>query len=125
MNVVKCVFFKKKSWDWYVLKCVGVILLGIYIHVFAFCFARFPSVVKESLLKLGVPSAVLEFIFGWVDNHGDFPKIPEAKGSISAIRNEAFFIPLYELYLTYGGIFRLNLGPKVGLLLLYLYFIWN
>ncbi|KAF5454801.1 hypothetical protein F2P56_024439 [Juglans regia] len=72
----------------------------------------FPSVLKESLLKLGVPNAVLEFLFGWVNNHGDCPRIPEAKGSISAIRNEAFFIPLYELYLRYGGIFRLNFGPK-------------
>ncbi|XP_059628687.1 protein LUTEIN DEFICIENT 5, chloroplastic isoform X2 [Cornus florida] len=40
------------------------------------------------------------------------PKISVAKGAISAIRSEAFFIPLYELYLTYGGIFRLNFGPK-------------
>lgn len=77
----------------------------------------FPSVVKKSLSKLGVPSAILEFLFGWVDTHEECAKIPEAKGSISAIRSEAFFIPLYELYLRYGGIFRLNFGPKVCLFL--------
>ncbi|KAK7852878.1 protein lutein deficient 5 [Quercus suber] len=72
----------------------------------------FPSGAKKSLSKLGVPSEILEFLFSWVDGHEDCPKIPEAKGAISAIRSEAFFIPLYELFLTYGGIFRLNFGPK-------------
>ncbi|KAL3520574.1 hypothetical protein ACH5RR_018723 [Cinchona calisaya] len=72
----------------------------------------FPSVLKNSLLKLGVPKGVLEFLFEKIGANEDYPKIPEAKGAISAIRNEAFFIPLYELYLTYGGIFRLNFGPK-------------
>ncbi|CAJ2633385.1 unnamed protein product [Trifolium pratense] len=65
-----------------------------------------PSILKKSLSNLGVPNEILEFLFGL------YPKIPEAKGSISAIRSEAFFIPLYELYITYGGIFRLNFGPK-------------
>ncbi|XP_003624118.3 protein LUTEIN DEFICIENT 5, chloroplastic [Medicago truncatula] len=65
-----------------------------------------PSILKKSLSNLGVSNEILEFLFGL------YPKIPEAKGSISAIRSEAFFIPLYELYITYGGIFRLNFGPK-------------
>ncbi|XP_027184401.1 protein LUTEIN DEFICIENT 5, chloroplastic [Coffea eugenioides] len=72
----------------------------------------FPSVLKNSLLKLGVPKDILEFLFGKIGAADDYPKIPEAKGSVSAIRSEAFFIPLYELYLTYGGIFRLTFGPK-------------
>ncbi|KAJ7978233.1 putative Cytochrome P450 [Quillaja saponaria] len=72
----------------------------------------FPSVLKKSLLKLGIPNEALEFLFSWVDGYGQYPRIPEAKGAISAIRSEAFFIPLYELYLTYGGIFRLTFGPK-------------
>ncbi|KAK4605688.1 hypothetical protein RGQ29_000124 [Quercus rubra] len=72
----------------------------------------FPSGAKKSLSKLGVPSEILEFLFSWVDAHEDCPKIPEAKGAIGAIRSEAFFIPLYMLFLTYGGIFRLNFGPK-------------
>ncbi|XP_021283103.1 protein LUTEIN DEFICIENT 5, chloroplastic [Herrania umbratica] len=72
----------------------------------------FPSLLGNGLLKLGVPIEVLEFLFKWVDDGGDYPKIPEAKGTIKAIRSEAFFLPLYELYLTYGGIFRLTIGPK-------------
>ncbi|CAL1361773.1 unnamed protein product [Linum trigynum] len=72
----------------------------------------FPSIVKNGLSKLGVPDGVLEVMFKWADAKQDYPKIPEAKGAISAIRSEAFFIPLYELFLTYGGIFRLTFGPK-------------
>ncbi|KAK6156432.1 hypothetical protein DH2020_010680 [Rehmannia glutinosa] len=41
-----------------------------------------------------------------------YVKIPEARGDIRAISSEPFFIPLYELYLTYGGVFRLTFGPK-------------
>ncbi|KAK3229202.1 hypothetical protein Dsin_001083 [Dipteronia sinensis] len=72
----------------------------------------FPSVLRNGLSKLGFPREILELVFNWVDGNEDYLKIPEAKGSISAIRSEAFFIPLYELYLTYGGIFRLTFGPK-------------
>ncbi|CAN1765621.1 Protein LUTEIN DEFICIENT 5, chloroplastic [Linum perenne] len=72
----------------------------------------FPFMVKNGLAKLGVPEGVLDVMFKWADAKMDYPKIPEAKGAISAIRSEAFFIPLYELFLTYGGIFRLTFGPK-------------
>ncbi|XP_050221885.1 protein LUTEIN DEFICIENT 5, chloroplastic [Mercurialis annua] len=73
----------------------------------------FPSILRNGLSKLGVPDENLEFLFKWIGGGSDdYPKIPEAKGAISAIRSEAFFIPLYELYLTYGGIFRLTFGPK-------------
>ncbi|GAB4835434.1 hypothetical protein Ancab_000341 [Ancistrocladus abbreviatus] len=72
----------------------------------------FPSVIRNNLSRLGVPQDVLDFSFKWFSDHSKYPKIPEGKGKISAIRSEAFFIPLYELYLTYGGIFRLSLGPK-------------
>ncbi|KAJ0233127.1 Protein LUTEIN DEFICIENT 5 [Hirschfeldia incana] len=74
--------------------------------------SSFPSTVKNGLSKLGVPSNVLDFMFDWTGANEDYPKVPEAKGSIQAVRNEAFFIPLYELFLTYGGIFRLTFGPK-------------
>lgn len=77
----------------------------------------FPSTVKNGLSKLGVPSNVLDLMFDWTGATEDYPKVPEAKGSIQAVRNEAFFIPLYELFLTYGGIFRLTFGPKVCVLL--------
>lgn len=89
---------------------------------FVFCFfflahcESFPSTVKNGLSKLGVPSNVLDFMFDWTGANEDYPKVPEAKGSIQAVRNEAFFIPLYELFLTYGGIFRLTFGPKVCVL---------
>ncbi|KAL6146909.1 hypothetical protein ACLB2K_057585 [Fragaria x ananassa] len=72
----------------------------------------YPSELKNGLLKLGVPREVLDFLFNWGDMQQPRLKIPEAKGSVSAVQNEAFFIPLYELYLTYGGIFRLTFGPK-------------
>nr|QWK52384.1 cytochrome P450 97A3 [Isatis tinctoria] len=74
--------------------------------------SSFPSTVKNGLSKLGVPNNVLDFMFDWTGSDEDYPKVPEAKGSIQAVRNEAFFIPLYELFLTYGGIFRLTFGPK-------------
>ncbi|KAK9671805.1 hypothetical protein RND81_12G055800 [Saponaria officinalis] len=59
-----------------------------------------------------MPQNVLDFLFKPFEEYEKFSRIPEAKGDIGAIRNEAFFLPLYELYLTYGGIFRLNFGPK-------------
>ncbi|XP_073159484.1 protein LUTEIN DEFICIENT 5, chloroplastic [Henckelia pumila] len=74
--------------------------------------ASFQSQMKNNLLKFGVPEELLGFIFNLTGGSVDYPRIPEAKGSISAIRSEAFFVPLYELYLTYGGIFRLTFGPK-------------
>ncbi|KAK4771560.1 hypothetical protein SAY87_032092 [Trapa incisa] len=72
----------------------------------------FPASLKNGLSKLGIPNEILNVLFSWVDGNQDYPKIPEAKGALNAIRNEPFFIPLYELYLTYGGIFRLTFGPK-------------
>ncbi|KAI4374036.1 hypothetical protein MLD38_012082 [Melastoma candidum] len=72
----------------------------------------FLSQLRSGLSKLGFPAEVLDILFNWVDDGGDHLKIPEARGSLSALRNEAFFVPLHELYLTYGGIFRLTFGPK-------------
>lgn len=77
---------------------------------------------KTGLSKLGVPNDVLDFMFDWTGSDEDYLKVPEAKGSIQAVRNEAFFIPLYELFLTYGGIFRLTFGPKVCLLIIFYFF---
>lgn len=72
----------------------------------------FQSILRNGLSKLGIPEEVLEFLFKLTGTLEDYPEIPTAKGTISAIRSEAFFLPLYELYLTYGGIFRLTFGPK-------------
>lgn len=82
-------------------------------YVFLFWESSFPSVLRSGLSKMGVPSDILDLLFGFINAQEQYPKIPEAKGSLDAVRSEAFFIPLYELYLTYGGIFRLSFGPKV------------
>ncbi|KAH9326200.1 hypothetical protein KI387_006378, partial [Taxus chinensis] len=39
-------------------------------------------------------------------------KMPEATGDIRAVVGEPFFVPLYKLFLSYGGVFRLKFGPK-------------
>ncbi|XP_010245680.1 PREDICTED: protein LUTEIN DEFICIENT 5, chloroplastic-like isoform X2 [Nelumbo nucifera] len=72
----------------------------------------FLSVLRNGLSKLGVPTELLDFLSKWNNVSEGQPKIPEAKGAMKAIGGQAFFIPLYELYLTYGGIFRLTFGPK-------------
>lgn len=72
----------------------------------------FGSMLVNGLTKLGMPSEIVESFSRLINLGDNYPKIPEAKGAISAIRSEAFFIPLYELFLTYGGIFRLTFGPK-------------
>ncbi|CAI7747340.1 unnamed protein product [Closterium sp. NIES-53] len=38
--------------------------------------------------------------------------MPEARGDIRAIIGQPFFVPLFSLYLVYGGVFRLSFGPK-------------
>lgn len=68
------------------------------------------------LSKLGPPgelaAALLTRLAGAGAARGG-PEIPQALGSINAVVGQAFFVPLYDLFLTYGGIFRLNFGPKV------------
>lgn len=54
---------------------------------------------------------------GGGDDDGECLEIPQAKGSLKAVGEQAFFIPLYDLHLIYGGIFRLTFGPKVDLML--------
>lgn len=68
---------------------------------------------RRGLSRIGVPRGVLELL---PESREAFPKIPNAKGSVNAIRGEAFFLPLYQLFITYGGIFRLTFGPKVFVL---------
>ena len=41
--------------------------------------------------------------------------MPESRGDVGAIVGEPFFLPLYKLFKTYGGVFRLTFGPKVRL----------
>ncbi|CAH9116206.1 unnamed protein product [Cuscuta europaea] len=71
-----------------------------------------PLMLTSGLARLGVPNTFLDFLLKRFGVHEGYPQIPEANGSIRAITSEPFFIPLYELYITYGGIFRLTFGPK-------------
>ncbi|XP_042513225.1 protein LUTEIN DEFICIENT 5, chloroplastic [Macadamia integrifolia] len=70
------------------------------------------SLLRNGLSKLGVPREFLDFLSQLGDTGREHPKIPQSRGDIKAARDQAFFLPLYELYLTYGGIFRLMFGPK-------------
>ncbi|EHA8591274.1 protein LUTEIN DEFICIENT 5, chloroplastic [Cocos nucifera] len=75
------------------------------------------SVVKSGLSKLGPPGKLLEELLSRLTGDDGLPggerlEMPRAKGSIGAVGGQAFFLPLYELFLTYGGIFRLTFGPK-------------
>ncbi|KAF0935417.1 hypothetical protein E2562_032673 [Oryza meyeriana var. granulata] len=68
-----------------------------------------------SLAKLGPPGELASALLtklagGGAASRG--PEIPQAVGSLRAVSGQAFFIPLYDLFLIYGGIFRLNFGPK-------------
>ena len=38
--------------------------------------------------------------------------MPEARGDVREIVDEPVFLPLYKLFLAYGGVFRLSFGPK-------------
>eukprot|EP00850_Spirogloea_muscicola_P007764 SM000040S14776 [mRNA] locus=s40:252418:258515:- [translate_table: standard] len=39
-------------------------------------------------------------------------RMPEARGDIRQVIGQPFFVPLYNLFLVYGGVFRLSFGPK-------------
>ncbi|MCL7052304.1 hypothetical protein MKW94_027826 [Papaver nudicaule] len=68
---------------------------------------------RNALEKFGVPELLLNFVSTKVGENGETLKIiPQARGALSALSGQPFFIPLYNLFLTYGGIFRLNFGPK-------------
>ncbi|KAK9692167.1 hypothetical protein RND81_09G245300 [Saponaria officinalis] len=69
----------------------------------------FPVTLKNNISKLGVPQYILDFVLKPFEENEKFSRIPEAK---RRSRNEAFFLPLYELYLTNGGIFRTKYGLK-------------
>lgn len=75
-------------------------------------FFRWIAPLAAGLAKLGPPGELAAALLTKVAGGGG-PEIPQAVGSMSAVTGQAFFIPLYDLFLTYGGIFRLNFGPKV------------
>ncbi|XP_042449339.1 protein LUTEIN DEFICIENT 5, chloroplastic-like isoform X1 [Zingiber officinale] len=70
---------------------------------------------RNGLSKLGPPGEFLEGLLSrWATEGGETRRleIPQVKQSINAITGQSFFIPLYHLFLTYGGIYRLTFGPK-------------
>jgi beta-ring hydroxylase len=38
--------------------------------------------------------------------------MPEARGDIREIVGQPVFVPLFNLFVAYGGVFRLSFGPK-------------
>lgn len=72
--------------------------------------------------KLGVPSGVLDSVFGCNEDEEDYNKIPEAKGSLKFIRTGCFVNFLRKLYFKHGPIFRLVVGPKVRVVIFILNF---
>ncbi|KAF7092089.1 hypothetical protein CFC21_094610 [Triticum aestivum] len=69
--------------------------------------------VAARLAKLGPPGELAAGLLTKVaggERRG--PELPQAVGSLASVAGEAFFLPLYDLFLTYGGVFRLNFGPK-------------
>lgn len=76
-------------------------------------FTRWIAPLVGRLSKLGPPGELAAALLTRVAGAGG-PEIPQAVGSINAVVGQAFFVPLYDLFLTYGGIFRLNFGPKVN-----------
>ncbi|KAI5059524.1 hypothetical protein GOP47_0025843 [Adiantum capillus-veneris] len=76
--------------------------------------------VREFFMKWGKLGRSLAYILASSERSyllRQAKKVPEAKGDVRAITGQPFFIPLYDLYLTYGGIFRLNFGPKSFLII--------
>lgn len=66
------------------------------------------------LAKLGPPGALAAGLLkvAGVGAARGGPELPQVAGSLAA--GDAIFLPLYDHFLTHGGVFRLNLGPKVS-----------
>ncbi|XP_044953110.1 protein LUTEIN DEFICIENT 5, chloroplastic-like [Hordeum vulgare subsp. vulgare] len=66
------------------------------------------------LAKLGPPgelaAGLLTKVLGGSAAARRGPALPQVAGSLAA--GDAIFLPLYDHFLTHGGLFRLNLGPK-------------
>lgn len=76
--------------------------------------------IREVLMRWGKSGRRLAYILANMERNyllQQAKRVPEAKGDVGAITGQPFFIPLYNLYLTYGGIFRLSFGPKSFLII--------
>lgn len=70
---------------------------------------------REFLLNFGqVGRSLADVVIAWEQKQEleKAARMPEAKGSMDYMIGQPFFIPLYKLHMTHGGIFRLNFGPK-------------
>lgn len=76
--------------------------------------------IREVLMRWGKTGRSLAYFLANMERNyllHQAKRVPEAKGNVRAITGQPFFIPLYNLYLTYGGIFRLTFGPKSFLII--------
>jgi len=49
---------------------------------------------------------------GWGWQRTAATRMPEARGDIREIVGQPVFVPLFKLFVAYGGVFRLSFGPK-------------
>ncbi|KAG6556322.1 hypothetical protein Mapa_002265 [Marchantia paleacea] len=74
-------------------------------------FAR----IRQALANAGAPGRFLSFALANYERRlkqDSLRKLPEAKGDVRKVVGQPFFVPLFTLFKTYGGIFRLSFGPK-------------
>eukprot|EP01018_Ginkgo_biloba_P020550 Gb_02888 [translate_table: standard] len=88
-------------------------------HIWSVMKFSFPKLnllkIRCFLVKFGGPGRVLAKSIAVAERRWriqNASKIPEARGDVRAIVGQPFFVPLYNLFLTYGGVFRLTFGPK-------------
>ncbi|GJP51245.1 hypothetical protein CLOM_g10420 [Closterium sp. NIES-68] len=70
---------------------------------------------RRSLANLGPPGRPVAMFLATEERRWRAmvnASMPEARGDIRAIIGQPFFVPLFSLYLVYGGVFRLSFGPK-------------
>ncbi|OAE21428.1 hypothetical protein AXG93_3506s1020 [Marchantia polymorpha subsp. ruderalis] len=71
--------------------------------------------IRQALANGGPPGRFLSFALANYERRlkqESLKKLPEAKGDVRKIVGQPFFVPLFTLFRTYGGIFRLSFGPK-------------
>ncbi|KAL2630932.1 hypothetical protein R1flu_015618 [Riccia fluitans] len=70
---------------------------------------------RKVLANAGPPGRFLSLALANLErrmNQASLMTMPVAKGDARKIVGQPFFVPLYTLFKTYGGVFRLSFGPK-------------
>eukprot|EP00897_Mesotaenium_endlicherianum_P006369 jgi/Mesen1/5760/ME000292S04845 len=70
---------------------------------------------RRSIAATGPPGRALAMAMATIERkwRSMNPVImPEARGDVRSIIGQPFFVPLYSLFLVYGGVFKLSFGPK-------------